>query len=58
MFQIKMFRAVSRNGFEDSINKFLQENSKEIKNVIDIKINSSIKEGKNADYIGMIIYEK
>ena len=57
MYQIKMFRAVSRNGFENSVNEFLEENKDKIKEVIDIKIQSTLGKRENPDYIGTIIYK-
>lgn len=56
MVQIKMFRATSRQTFETTVNKFLKEN--EIDDVIDIKMNIQLGEGKSSDYIGTIIYRK
>lgn len=56
MFQIKTFRASSRQAFESSINKFLEDNSDKIKELIDVKIDSD-KNQTRFDYIGTVIYK-
>lgn len=58
MFQIKMFRTVSRNGIENSINEFLKENSEKIEDVVDVKMKTNINnERKTSEYVGTIIYK-